>query len=253
MSNSITDAKLDDFFQALDHQGLLPLKKRHNLQYYLNHYLLQSVEIPGKHVLEIGAGAGMYSFYIACLGAKRVVSLEPEADGSTSGVIQQYQSLLSQLSLSNETHLETSNFQDYETDETFNVILLYNTVNHLDEEACIHLQTNTQSRQHYLHFFKRLHTLTANQGSIVIADCSRHNFFAKIHQKNPFAPTIEWEKHQSPAVWVELLAEVGFHKPVIRWRGWRAYGLRKFGVALFGNYLAAYFLDSHFCLTMQKK
>ena len=80
--------------------------------------------------------------------------------------------------------------------------------------------------------------------------CSRRNFFALVGIRNPVAPDIEWHKHQAPEVWAELLGGAGFSKPRTRWSSF--YQLRRPGRSLLGHRLAAYFLQSHFCLTMEK-
>ena len=36
---------------------------------------------------------------------------------------------------------------------------------------------------------------------LVVCDCSNSNFFARLNISNPFAPAIEWQKHQRPEVW----------------------------------------------------
>ena len=55
---------------------------------------------------------------------------------------------------------------------------------------------------------------------------------------------------QAPEVWAGLLTEAGFSSPRIRWSSF--YQFRRPGRLLLGNRLAAYFLQSHFCLTMVK-
>lgn len=58
--------------------------------------------------------------------------------------------------------------------------------------------------------------------------------------RNPWAPSIEWNKHQPPGVWARLLENAGFRDPRIRWTpfGW-------------GSTCAvgAFFRTSHFTVT----
>jgi len=45
-------------------------------------FLFQGVNFSGSEMLYIGGGPGIYSFYAACSGARRVVCLEPGIEGS---------------------------------------------------------------------------------------------------------------------------------------------------------------------------
>ena len=35
--------------------------------------------------------------------------------------------------------------------------------------------------------------------------------------RNPFVPTIEWHKHQSPNTWIRLFEDFGFKKQSLSW------------------------------------
>ncbi len=65
----------------------------------------------------------------------------------------------------------------------------------------------------------------SNKGTkLIVCDCSRYNFFALLKIRNPFSPTIEWHKHQSPELWAKLLKEAGFINPKIRWSSFNTLG-----------------------------
>lgn len=76
-------------------------------------------------------------------------------------------------------------------------------------------------------------------------------FDSAIGMKNPVQPSVEWNKHQASEVWVNLLEEVGFTEPRVRWSSFNH--LRGLGRAFLGNPGAAYFFTSHFCLQMRKR
>ena len=132
----------------------------------------------------------------------------------------------------------------------FDIILLHNSINHLDETACINLLSDEASKAIYLDIFSKLSSLASSGAKLIVCDCSRYNFFALLRIRNPFAPTIEWHKHQAPEVWVGLLSQVGFVNPRIRWTSFNT--LRLPGRVLLGNKLLSYFLRSDFCFTMEK-
>jgi hypothetical protein len=95
-----------------------------------------------------------------------------------------------------------------------------------------------------------MYQLSNIDAQIVICDCSNNNFFNDIGIKNPFMPTIEWEKHQSPSFWAELMSESGFKLDSINWTTFNRTG--KVGKFLTGNKFLSYFLQSHFCIKLQK-
>lgn len=220
-----------------------------NLDFY-HRYLFEGVPLLGRSFLEVGAGAGLTSLWAACQGATRVVALEPEAAGSTAGVRDRFRRAAEKLALS-QVEMLPETFQSYELPaEPFDVVLLHNSVNHLDEAACIRLREDLAARRTYEGLFEKLARATARGGRLVLSDCSCDNFFARLGVKNPFAPTIEWNKHQSPETWADLLREAGFAHPVVSWTSYNRLG--RPGRLLLGNRLASYFLQSHFRMRMER-
>jgi SAM-dependent methyltransferase len=212
-------------------------------------YLFDGIDLRGKTVLDIGAGDGRHSFYAACAGAKKVVSLEPEAEGSQTGMQEGFERARLHLELQ-QVDLVANRLQDYEPrGETFDVVLLHASINHLDESACIRLRDDPAARETYHVLFEQLAALTTPGGTLIVSDCSNENLFARLGIKNPVAPTIEWHKHHKPEFWAGMLVEAGFANPRIRWMSFNS--LRSAGRLLLGNRLAAYCTASTFCLTMR--
>jgi SAM-dependent methyltransferase len=240
---------LEKYLNIAVKEGLCSSKG--NLIFYLN-YLFQDIpSFIGKTMIDIGCGCGMYSFYAACRGVKHITCLDPELVGSTKGMLDKFRKLSSTLSLSN-INFQTIRFQDFDAgSQIFDIILLHNSINHLDEEACIRLQYDNNAKNRYKLIFQKLSKLAAPKAKLIVVDCSRNNFFAFFRFKNPFAPAIEWHKHQSPEFWANILSDYGFVNPRIRWTSFN--DLRKIGIWLFGNRFASYFLTSHFLLVMEKK
>lgn len=240
---------VDQYFAIVRQEGLYPSPG--NLRYYIE-YLFQDTPFIGKTMLDIGGGAGLFSFYAGCCGASHVVCLEPEAEGSNPGMVGQFQRLSTSLGL-DQVSLYSTRFQDFDPrSERFDIILLHDSINHLDEVACTNLQHDSQAMETYKGIFQKLSNIAGPGAKLIIADCSRYNFFALCHLKNPlpYGPTTEWHKHQSPNYWARLLSDVGFRNPKVRWTSFNS--LRAIGRLLLGNKVAAYFLHSHFCLTMEK-
>ena len=224
-----------------------PVRRTGNLRFYLD-YLFEGVDLRGARVLDIGAGGGRFTFYAAAAGAARVVALEPEADGSDTGVTTQFEQVRDRLGVDS-VELRHETLQEFDPgDELFDVIFMHASINHLDEPATMRLHTDEAARQVYRELFAKLAGMGADGAKLVASDASRHNLFAKLPVRNPLQPTIEWEKHQPPETWIGLLEEAGFAEPRVRWTTPNA--LRRPGRVLLGNRVAAWLSEGAFCLTM---
>lgn len=238
---------IEFYFDTIMGEGLYSTKR--NLQFFVD-TLFKGIDFEDKMFLDIGGGWGLFSFYASCRGAREALCLEPEAEGSTAGVIETFHKVNKLLECDN-VELEPVTFQAYEPgDSSFDIIILYNSINHFDETACMNLLKDDASQAAYKEIFLKLYSLLNTGGKLIICDCSRYNFFNLLKLRNPILPTIEWHKHQSPKVWARLLGDVGFVNRKIRWSSFNT--LRHWGRFLTGNKLMAYFLHSHFCLTMDK-
>jgi SAM-dependent methyltransferase len=240
--------KSNEFLDLVYDNQLSPFKKRkHRLKY---RSLFRDVSFHNKSVLDIGGGYGMSSFFMAYLGAIKCINVEPEGLGSRSGLYKKFNLIKDLLGIDN-VEFRAETFQDFKSNgEVYDIVLLDQSINHLDEEACIDLQTNPNSRKTYLEIFTKLYKLSNKNSQLIISDCSRYNFFQLLNIKNPIAPSIEWEKHQSPKVWIKLLKEVGFSNPSVTWRSNPKFG--KFGEVFFKSRFVYYFFNSHFDLIMKK-
>jgi SAM-dependent methyltransferase len=213
-------------------------------------YLFDGVDFDGKVVLDVGAGNGWSSLYAACMGATRVVGLEPEAAGSSESAQAQFEHGIARIGL-DQVELIPETFQDYDPGDTsFDVVLLMSAINHLDEEATARLHLDPEARSIYRELFEKLASLCGPGAKLIVADCARLNLFPRLGITNPIAPWIEWHKHQQPEFWSRLLEAAGFERPRIRWSSFNT--LRTPGRLLLGNRFAAYCLTSTFCLTMQR-
>ncbi len=211
--------------------------------------LFYNIDLKNKNVLDIGGGNGLLSFYIASQQANNVVCLEPELDGSSGNNKNTFNKIASILKYYNITFFN-STFQEFKSLDKFDIVILYNSINHLNENACINLKKEDNARKIYNKYFRKLYKITADNATIIICDCSNRNFFNDIGLMNPLAKNIEWGKHQNPHIWLKLLEEEGFEKVLLKYSSFNRLG--KLGNLFFGNKYFSYFLNSHFCLYVRK-
>jgi cyclopropane fatty-acyl-phospholipid synthase-like methyltransferase len=223
---------------------------RGNHRFYMK-FLFEGIDFSGKTMLDIGGGDGMLSFYAACSGAEKVICLEPQAAGSAAGTNAAFERIASLLGDTNVQLLPTR-LQDYDAGNgSFDILLLHASINHLDEDACIGLHCNREAQRSYQQLFHKLSSLARPSAKLIVVDCARRNLFGDLHLNNPFQPTIEWHKHQSPKLWARHLAQAGFNNRTTRWHSFNTF--RSLGRLVLGNRIAAYCLTSSFCLTMEKR
>lgn len=206
-----------DFFDQVVNRKLYSRKE--NLKFYLNN-LFEHVELEQKEVLDVGGGKGLLTFYAAIKGAKKAICLEPEQAGSTRGVTNTFHELQQAFGATLPVELKPFTLQQYLQQikpATYDVVIMHNSINHLDEEACIHLLKNDTSYRQYVSIFKDVYRVMKKKGTLIVTDASRNNFFNDVGLKNMLVPTIEWHKHQQPDTWVKLLKESGFRNPEVVW------------------------------------
>jgi SAM-dependent methyltransferase len=185
-------------------------------------------DFTGLRVLDVGAGRGLHSSALAALGAREVVALEPDLDGSRGGSAAVLESNAKQLGLSNVRALHCT-LDDFGDDaEPFDLILLYAVVNHLDETHVQTLDRSPESRARFTAILRSLRDRLRPGGEVVIFDAARHHMLepllrAGVLRRHPLAPTIEWHKHQDPDVWAELLRDVGFARVDSHWAAFSRY------------------------------
>lgn len=213
-----------------------------NISRYLD-YLFKDVDFQDRTVLDIGAGRGFFSFAAACRGARTVVSLEPEADGSSANASHTYERYRERLKLDN-VILRSCTLSEFENaGSNFDVVILHHSINHLNEDACIKIKSNPEAYAGYVKLFEKIYSLSNPNAHLIVSDCARYNFYPLLGLRNRYVPTIEWHKHQDPSTWINLLQRCGFDKPIVRWDRFGRYPMNRF---------TAFFFTSLFCLTMRK-
>jgi cyclopropane fatty-acyl-phospholipid synthase-like methyltransferase len=239
---------LDRYMSAAIDQKLY--SNARNLRRHLQ-YIFDGIDLRDRDVLDIGGGSGLLAVYAAVCGARNAVCVEPEGAGSSSGMRSRFERFKSTVNPHLPVTFVNDTIQDYlQVARRFDVIVCANAINHLDEEACVHLHDDPAAGQQYLSLFGVINQATNPSGWFVATDCGRSNFFAALGTKSPFMPDIEWHKHQDPQTWAALLQRAGFSDVTISWSSPNTLG--RLGRILLGNRLVAYFLLSHFRLCTRK-
>jgi SAM-dependent methyltransferase len=243
------NAPIEHLFKLAIDNNIYPRKQ--SLDYHFKD-VFEEIELDGKNVLDIGGGIGLLSFFSALNGAKKIVCLEPESDGSCSGMITKFNEFKSKLNIDLPVQHLPLTLQEYlKNPETkFDIVVLHNSINHLNEEACIHLEEDKNAYNAYVDMFRILFNNMSNGSKLIISDCSRYNFYNSLGMKSPFINSIEWHKHQHPKTWIRLLEEVGFSNSVVNWSSPNRLG--DVGRKVLKNAVCAYFTSSHFRLAMDK-
>lgn len=209
-------------------------------------YLFDGIPLSGRRVLDVGCGAGTYSLWAGLNGAEYVLGIEPELDGSRSGFLSRFRELIRAVGLDDVVEARSQLYQNLDpADGTFDVVLMYNVINHLDEDAVQVLHTDPAAVDRYHELLADLPRLLKPGGYLVLADSSRTNFWNQLGVRSPVAPTIEWAKHQEPERWAEVLAPLGFEVHDLRWSPW--YPLTR----ITANRLVQYLTGSHWVLRLR--
>ncbi|WP_337875542.1 class I SAM-dependent methyltransferase [Elioraea sp.] len=219
-----------------------------NLRQYVS-FMFKGVDLEGKRVLDVGGGTGLLTLYAAVRGAE-AICLEPEADGATSGAALHFARMESCIDTGGRARFVPAAFQDFLDEQPFDIIVMANSINHLDEEACVRLAHDDAAQASYHAIFRKAWHLLREGGILIITDCNRSNVFNDLGLRSPFCPTIEWHKHQHPRLWDRLLQRAGFMPARYEWTSPNRLG--GLGRLLLGNRVAAYFLLSHFRLVARK-
>lgn len=209
-------------------------------------WAFKDIDFKGKKVLDIGGGNGIYSYYAKLMGAAYCLNLEPFGAGSGNIKILG-ESTYNELKID----IEPLPIQEFNTDSKFDVIILHDSINHLDEEIYTLIHKDADAYKMYSEIIAKIYSLTSENGRVVVADCSRINFFASLGIRNPFAPTIDWHLHQHPPLLIKLFAENGFNLVKLRWSPFKRFD--KFGQVLAKiGFPIAYFMQSHFNIVFSK-
>jgi SAM-dependent methyltransferase len=131
-------------------------------------------------------------------------------------------------------------------DKRFDVVIIYNVINHLYEDLVRRLHKHPDAVEQYVERLAKLGQIVADGGHLIIADCGRENFWGSVGVRSPTAPTIDWDIHQEPEVWTAMLMRLGFELVDQRWSPWWPFG------RITASRPVQYLTSSHFVIRLVK-
>ena len=207
-------------------------------------WCFKGVDFKDKKVLDIGGGNGIYSYFSTYKGATSSLNLEPFSSGST---------FFKKTNKINLLEIQTLNktLQEFNSEAKFDIIILHDSINHLDEETFSKIHLEKKSFDKYRILVDKIISFLDNEGLIIITDCSSRNFWGNIGVKNPFAPSIDWELHQPPNLVLKFFDKSKMSVKV-RWSPFKRFG--HFGILLsYLGELPAFFMQSHFNIHLRRQ
>ncbi|MDN5855946.1 MAG: class I SAM-dependent methyltransferase, partial [Actinomycetia bacterium] len=181
-------------------------------------FVFDGISLDGARVLDVGCGPGAFTLWSALMGADYVLGIEPETDGATSGTRAELDRTVKEFELDERVETRPSLLHELTAaDGQFDVVVTYNVVNHLDEDAVQRLPGDPEAEKRYRAIFSHIARLMKPGGTLVIGDCARSNAWGDRGKSSPFASMIEWDKHLDPDNWTSMLVQSGFEFMDLRW------------------------------------
>ena len=210
-------------------------------------FLFQDLPLQDATVLDVGCGPGAFTIWPALQGAKHVLGIEPEVEGATTGTLGLLRQTVTDHDLVDQIDTRGIRLDEVsKVDGPFDVVVTYNVINHLNENAVQLLPGDADAQGRYRDIFSDIATLMTPGGILIVADCARSNGWDKLGLRAPLATNIEWQKHLDPNDWLNLLRASGFELLDLRWS--YHYPLRR----LTSNRLVQYWTSSHFVLRVRR-
>jgi len=205
-------------------------------------WLFKDLDFKNKRVLDIGGGRGLYSYYAKSMGASEVINLEPFSDGSSGNFIKNIDLIVNHESIF---------FQDFNIENKFDIIIIHDSINHLDEAMYVKLANDSAAVNTYKNLIKKMYDHLNHGGLISVSDCSNQNFFNMVGFRNPFSPTIEWHLHQPPSLLINLFKSERFTLLKLRWTPFKRFGFIGRIISQFGV-IPSFFMQSHYNIIFKK-
>src|SRR4030095_15626125 len=123
---------------------------------FRGNFLFDGIPLNGAHVLEVGCGTGAWAIWGALHGASRVLGIEPQDAGSSENSLSLLRQNIEELRLNDRVEAQSYCLQDLpDFGGLFDVIVMYNVVNHLDEDAVQILHKERNAFERYVSLLRK--------------------------------------------------------------------------------------------------
>lgn len=210
--------------------------------------LLYGVETRQKRVLEIGAGDGFLSHYLAVVcGTTRVVSLDSyEGAGSMP---QSYQvNLRAQDALGDAALVEIvrADFRKFLSSQQFDIIIFVNVMHHIISSG-LRLSHNPEAFAESVSIFQRCRSMLSPAGCVLVQELGRINLCPFPKYRKAMAH-VRWNTKQPAREWVAAINAAGLRVVSIRYRLPLNLPNLRLLRGIFNNPFAACFADSSYII-----
>jgi SAM-dependent methyltransferase len=193
---------------------------------------LCGTDVVGRTVLDVGSGRGLMALYLATRGA-RVYSMEPELDGSRSGMIEIQKRRAAALGLDN-IEVVAADFNAWDpAGQRVDVVMSCASINHLFPSDR-HALRDEATYRGYLTVVRKFRDVLADDGVALVSDASRYSLFGLARDLGIRRPwnwkrsNVNWRHHQQASTWRRIFSDAGFRS--VRTEAPVPYRLRRLAV-----------------------
>jgi len=201
----------------------------------------------GLKILEIGAGNGIFSNFLAVYFNVVVISSDPyKGNGSLISNYSINKSIVKELDY-DRVQVLRKDFLDFKTNEKFKYIFAINVVHHIIETRKV-LSDDCENYKKCVNVFRKAYNLLDSDGILIIRDVEKENFL----KKNNIKTSVNYELKQNNWEWEKALKEAGFKEIKVRHLTPRI--IRKIPLAhfIFNNRFVSLFFDSAYVIIANK-
>ncbi len=191
-------------------------RPEHDYNLRVLRHLLNSEDIKGERVLDIGAGCGKTSgSLILEFGALRVTAVDPY-EGHGSEITTHEEIIGLEKILGSRLRVVKSNIWDYHSKDKYGFIFTKNSLHHIAESKRP-LKEDHELEWKVVGLFKRIGGWLEDDGKFVIFDCARRNWSPIPTYRKRFKTVVDLSTKQDPWAWISTLKKAGFRKVWLRY------------------------------------
>jgi SAM-dependent methyltransferase len=215
--------------------------------------LLRGVDVENRTVLDVGAGDGFLSHYLAIhKRAKAILSIdEYEGRGAETDLYGINLALQRELADSDKVSILKCDINELPSGVRADLVVFVNSLHHI---ICCggRLRAMPKALSKAVALFARLESLLSNNGEILIQEVSRYNLCPLPQYRRRFQQ-VDWKSKQSAGEWSWALRRAGFDRPTVRYRLPLILPNKALLRRVFDNRLASMLTDSSYIIRARRQ